>query len=659
MGSHWRRGALLSLIALLLNVTTLFAQETITAAGSGIIAPVIEAAAETSGADVTISVVGTDRGISTFCAGETDLALAARALSSSEDLNCSVSGVQYLELLVGYNAIALISSTDSQFGQCLTSSELRTLFAPSAEGQVTDWSQVNPANPSGDIELIVPADTTPAFAALDTLVEGVGIRTDVTTAENDLAALSDVSANPNAIAVVSYANALAAGDSIRTLQLNTGTTGCTSPSIETIESRAYGAAERLFVYVNSASLSKAGLTDLLNAAFSEDAAALVSGVALLPPSAQSYATDQQILADVQTGRTFTRDVDAFTVPAGLIGTVNLGGATTANEYVQTVTAAFTSTQPGITLNQTYLGQPDGFRRLCNGEIDIAFSFSDMSAEQADNCAANNVTPYAIDLGKQAVVVVANAAAEYLTCLTTQELGTLWNATSAETVTNWNQVNAEFPDTSFILFAPESGSVYTDILLSLTAGEATASRADIELSDDPAYRAAATANVEGALTYMSWSEYQALQQSSQTGIQLVGVDSGNGCVTPSEATIADGSYALARPVRMLVNRAALARPEVQALVWYFVSDENFGALASNGIVGLTLANLADLRFALQETFSEVIAELAQIVPESTLEATPEVEPEAAPEATAEAAAEDASAADDAAPEATAEATETAG
>ena len=633
MRSLPRRIGFVSLIALILNATILFAQENITAVGSGIVAPIIESAAETSGAEVTVNVTGTDRGLAALCRGEADLALATRPLAEAEAINCLGSGVEFLELLAGYNAIAFVSSPDAQFNQCLTSDQLRSLLAPSAQGDVTDWSQVNAENAPSPITIVAPPDTVPAYAALDTLVEGVGIRSDVQTEQSDDAVISEVTATSNALGIVSYPGAVAAGESLRILQINTGVTGCTSPSVQSIEERQYAGAERLFVYVNSASLGKAGLSDLLTAVFSEDASGTLNDLGFVPLSAATLATDQQVIAEVQTGRQFTRDVGAFTIPSGLVGTVNLGGSPSDGDYMQTITSAFTAAQPAVTLNQTYEGEPDGFRRLCNGELDIAVAFSDLTSEQADNCAANNVETLPIDLGHQAVVLVANASTEALTCLTTEELTTLWGASSAGTATTWNQVNAEFPDTAITLFGPQPGNAYTDILMSALTGTAAAARIDTQLDDDAAYRAAATANVEGGLTYMSWQEYQSVLQSGQANIALVSVDGGSGCVEPTETTIGDGSYPLSRALRLVVSRLTLARPEVQSLLWFMFSDENYSTIGSSGLVGLTLGDFSDVRVMLQDTFQEVTAELANIVPESTAEAEATLEADTTPEADA--------------------------
>ena len=658
MRSLLRWIGLLSLIALFVNGLPLFAQEDITIVGSGIVAPILEAAAEASELSVSINITGTDRGLESFCQNQADITLATRPLTADEEFNCSMAGVEFLELLAGYNAIAFVTSPDAQFNQCFTSDQLRTLLAPSAQGQVTDWSQVNAENPSTPIALIVPSDDTAVYAALDELVEGIGIRSDVQVATDEADIITAVSADTNTLGVVSYVIAAAAGDSVRVLQLNTGVASCTSPSLEAIEGREYGGADRLLVYVNSASLSKTGVDDLLGATFGEESRTLVEGLGFTAPSDETYAVDQEVIEELQIGRRFSREIGAFRIPEGLFGALTIGGSTIANAYLQGVTAAFTAQQAGVTIEQTYLGETDGFRRLCNGELDLVVAFSDLSPEQADNCAANNVTPYPVDLGSLAVVLVANADSEFLTCLTTQQLATVWSAESSNAIMTWDQVSPDFPEAAITLFAPQPGNPYTDLMMFRVTGSPTPNRLDIQLDDDPVYRAAATANVDGALTSMNWTEYEALLASDQANVMSVAVDAGSGCVEPTEEAVADGSYPLAQRVRLIVNRLALARTEVQALLWFIFSDENYGLITSAGLVGLKFGDLPDLRFALQDTFTAAQNEAAAIVPEATTEATPEAT-ESAEQATEEAASQSTESAEMPTEDVTPEATESGG
>jgi len=71
------------------------------------------------------------------------------------------------------------------------------------------------------------------------------------------------------------------------------------------------------------------------------------------------------------------------------------------------------------------------------------------------------------------------------------------------------------------------------------------------------------------------------------LKAVAVDSGNGCVAPSAATVQDGTYTpLGRPLFIYVNNAAYAeRPEVRAFVDFYVANATEIAEAAL-FIGLT-------------------------------------------------------------------------
>jgi phosphate transport system substrate-binding protein len=250
----------------------------------------------------------------------------------------------------------------------------------------------------------------------------------------------------------------------------------------------------------------------------------------------------------------------------------------------------------------------------------------MPAEDVTNCEANNIATLTSDIGSQAVVLVANADTSFLSCLSIDQLATIWAATADEAAQQWSDVDGSFDDLDMTLFASSEGGDYTDLLLAKSAGIDLPIRADVtEFNDDPLYRAAATANVEGALTYMSWQDYQSVLANNQANIQLVGISGSNGCLLPSVETITDGSYPLSRHAQLIISQPSLVRPEVQALVWALYSDANYPNLEIAGFVGIDFADLPVIRENLRRTFFEVEAAEA---------AAQEVAPEMTPEATAE-------------------------
>lgn len=625
MYSPLRSVGMLLLIAAYLLPVPLFAQETsgnenITAVGSGLITPVLEAAAASAGTPLSIEVTGSQRGLEAFCQGEADLAAASRSLNESESVTCASLGVEFLELLLGYQIAAFIAPPDSTFAQCLTNDQLHTLFAPSSSGLILDWSQVNPENAPAPITIVLP-DSGVLPDLLDRLVTGDGLRTDTMRAGADTV-IQEVTATSNSIGLIDLPAALAAGDAVRILELNTSPAGCTPPSAAAVDTGTYSAALPLYVYVNASALQKAGVSELLNAVFSNAIWADPSAATFTQPPDTIAAANRDTIATGRTGRVFSAEENAFVIPAGVSGTVNVAGSAIAADFFNASTSALTSQHPGITVTTAINGQTAGVRRLCNGEVDLALAFSDLTDEQAENCAANNISLFTLELGRRTVVLVANAASPYLQCLTVPQIVTVFSAESAGTITTWSQVDPAFPETPLTLFTPQPGSVLTDLLM-LAGGSTLPARIDTQLNDDAAYRAAATANVEGGLAVLSWTEYQDILTRGQQNIMPVSVDNGSGCVEPAFATIVDGSYALSRPARLLVNTASLTRPEVQSTLWYLISDENFPQFAEAELIGVTFESLSDLRAGLQAAFTAAAA--SALTPEATPEVTPEVTP----------------------------------
>ncbi|MEP7293102.1 MAG: substrate-binding domain-containing protein, partial [Chloroflexota bacterium] len=309
----------------------------------------------------------------------------------------------------------------------------------------------------------------------------------------------------------------------------------------------------------------------------------------------------------------------------------ISGAASGSAYLTAATGAFVGAYPSVTLNQTIDGQPDAFTKLCSGSADLIDSFRELSAEAQTNCETNRVTPEVFDLGAQAVVLLGSG--DFLTCLTTAEITSVWSAASEKSIINWNQVNSAFPDLPITLVAPAVGDPYGDLLMAQASGQNLPTREDFaETKPNATYRATAAGNLDGAMTYLSWQDYQALSAELQASAQPVGVDAGSGCVTPSAETFSDGSYALARPVMLIVSLRSMARQEVQSLLWFIASDANYTLLADNGVLGLDFSDLSTLRDRLQLLFVQAAEEAAQPL----VEATPEATSEAGADATVEAA-----------------------
>lgn len=630
------RVSLIILLALLTSTTLIFAQDddSFTVVGSGIVNPIVEALAEANNTDtLTVTTTGTNAGFQEFCSGSADIVTSTRAITADEDANCITNNITYTEFLLGHSIITFAMNSSTDFIDCLGVTELGTLFAPTSAGQIIDWSNFNPEIESLPLSIIVPQDSTVEYLILDSMVEGDGIRRDVSTDIDS--ALTVLAEDTGTLAVLPYTDALAQNDEVQLLDVNYATTtGCSAPSAENVENRLYGAAQSLLLYVNRATLdSNDMLKSLIESAINSDVSAIVSDAGFVSASDNALAANVEALETGKTGRLFSEAVAQFEIPIDLTGQINIGGSANLYGLLNGVGSRLTASNQNVVLEFNVEGQTAGIRRLCNGEIDIAMLESTADDEALAGCEANSITTIPFDLGTQATVLVANAADAYASCLTTEQISTIWSSASTDTISNWSDVDSAFPDQEMTLFGLVTPTEYSDILL-LSNGVIPPIRLDTEQNTNALYRAAATANVEGALTYMSWQDYQRVLGNNQANIQLVAVDSGTGCTVPSVATIDDGSYPLSRPASILVSQTSLAHIAIQSFLWTLFGDENYSAISAEGLVGTSFGDLPDIRASLETEFSLAQSALSDSSADAKATAEPNSDDSTAPEATTE-------------------------
>ncbi|MBN2469744.1 MAG: substrate-binding domain-containing protein [Anaerolineae bacterium] len=561
--------SLMVLLAVAAPVSVLAQDDAVRVDGSRIVADIVEPLAESLGQTIQLEISGTSSGIARLCSGEIDIANAARPITNDEIEACAANDVQWLEVPLGFDALAIVSNPAITGAQCMTLSQMSTLFGPSASETVTTLSQVNPAWGAGAMQTYAPQSSDTTFNLLDSLLPGDGLRTDFTTLETADALIAAVAENVEGIGFAPLSAALASDAAINILAVDGMTgAGCVAPDQASLEDGSYPAARGLYMYVNAAALEREPVQTLLAAAVGDAGQAVAADagfVSLSSSLAQQAATN---LTEGVTGRQFSQGEPLYTIPLDVAGTVTVQTAAAANHALETVTNAFTNAYGDVSVTTGGLGNAAAYRQLCSSEADLAAVTRAATAEEAALCEENGISLWQAELGQRALVMVVPEAADFAACLTADQTAQLWASEGGQTLTNWRELGEDFPDLPVTVFLPVNTTNQAGFLLSTVSDTLLAPRADaLERRNDPLYRAAATANVEGAITYMTYAEYL----TTDAAIMPVAVDAGEGCVVPSIETIRDGSYTIAEPVTLVVRTDALSRPEVQAAVWYAVQN----------------------------------------------------------------------------------------
>ena len=104
------------------------------------------------------------------------------------------------------------------------------------------------------------------------------------------------------------------------------------------------------------------------------------------------------------------------------------------------------------------------------------------------------------------------------------------------------------------------------------------------------------NIAGNATSLGWVGYAFYVENADT-LKAIDIAGDEGCVTPSDESIADGSYPLSRALYIYVNTDKAA--ENQALtdfVDYYLSDEGLSAVGAAGYVDLPTEEIEATRSA---------------------------------------------------------------
>jgi phosphate transport system substrate-binding protein len=289
-----------------------------------------------------------------------------------------------------------------------------------------------------------------------------------------------------------------------------------------------------------------------------------------------------------------------TAPSGdtLTGSIAISGSSTVEPVSALNAEAFRDLHNEVGISVDGPGTGDGFARFCAGETDISDASRAIKDEEAANCEAAGIEfielRFAID-GLSVLTSVNNTA---VTCVSFTDLYALLGPESTG-FSNWadadglagelEATNAPYPDADLVVTAPGEESGTYDSFVELVL-EPTADERGQDAATRPDYTASANDNIiikgiSGSDTSLGWVGYAFFVANEDT-VAALEVDGGDGCVAPTPDTIADGSYPIARPLFIYVNKAkAEESAALTAYVDFYLSDEGLASVDQAGYVRL--------------------------------------------------------------------------
>jgi phosphate transport system substrate-binding protein len=230
--------------------------------GSSTVGPFVTAGAEefqaqNNGVQVTVGISGTGGGFERFCAGETDISDASRPIKDDEEVPiCQDNGIDYTELQLANDGIAVVTNKENDWATCLTVDQLNKIWGP--DSTVDSWKDVDPSFPDEKLTLAGPGTDSGTFDFFTDQINGEegASRTDYQATEDDNVIVQAVSGDKGGLGYFGLSYFEQNQETLNDVQVDGGS-GCVTPSTETVQDGSYTPLSRpLFIYVKNESLGK-------------------------------------------------------------------------------------------------------------------------------------------------------------------------------------------------------------------------------------------------------------------------------------------------------------------------------------------------------------------------------------------------------------------
>jgi phosphate transport system substrate-binding protein len=288
-----------------------------------------------------------------------------------------------------------------------------------------------------------------------------------------------------------------------------------------------------------------------------------------------------------------------TTGGSLSGSIDISGSSTVEPISARVAEAFSAANPDVAIKVEGPGTGDGAQLFCTGQIDIGDASRQYKDEELALCEENGVEFVELQVGIDGITVMTSPENTAISCLADADLYALMGPESLGFDT-WSDAdalaaeieapNAPYPDADLTITAPGEESGTYDTFLEFAFKSIAADRGQ-ELVMRPDYVASPNDNViiegiAGSSTSLGFVGF-AYYVENQDRVKAIAIDAGSGCVVPTDATIADGSYPFSRPLFIYVSTTAAAeKPELAAFVDFYLSAEGLAAVSETGYIPMT-------------------------------------------------------------------------
>jgi phosphate transport system substrate-binding protein len=249
---------------------------------------------------------------------------------------------------------------------------------------------------------------------------------------------------------------------------------------------------------------------------------------------------------------------------------------------------FKEDHPGVDFSLQSTGSGGGFANyFCTGDTDFNNASRPIQQEEMTLCEDNDVTPVELTVATDALTVIVNNDADWVDCITVEELRQIWSA--EDPPTTWQEVNSEWPDEELQLYGPTDASGTYDYFIEAIIGEeGPGHRQDYSATEQDRNIVQGVQGSETAMGYLGFAYYT----ESSDSVKALGVDDGDGCVEPSLESARSGEYTpLSRPLFTYPAQESLAEEHIAEFARFWIENATSTEIVADEVGYVPLSDAA--------------------------------------------------------------------
>lgn len=246
------------------------------------------------------------------------------------------------------------------------------------------------------------------------------------------------------------------------------------------------------------------------------------------------------------------------------GAIKIDGSSTVYPITEAIAEEFQKAHPQTRVTVGISGTGGGLKKFLNKEIDLTGASRPISAPEITLAKEKNISFHQITVAYDGITLVVHKNSP-IEKLTMEQLKKIWEPDSK--IKKWKDLDPSFPDEEIKLYGPGGESGTFEFFTETVVGKPRASRSNYTASEDDNILVRGVSQDKYALGYFGYAYFF----ENQNHLKALKIEKDGNISSPTEETIKNLTYPLARPIYIYVSLEASQKDQVAEFIKYYLTN----------------------------------------------------------------------------------------